>query len=190
MGDSGSQVLGFMLAALGLAASWKVAGTTVATLLLPMLDARRADPRHDARDDRPACSKGGRSRRAAATTRRTGSCASASPRSTPSLLLALIATGARRTSLAYNVLDDQRLALVGVLVTFVLLVQFASFLADVERRAPGSETPGLEETFAVHWRRLVEVRRRLRPDHRRVRRRVPAAVRLAGDDDAAAHRAA
>src|SRR4029078_1816943 len=37
MGDSGSQVLGFALAALGLTASWKVAVTTVATLLLPVL---------------------------------------------------------------------------------------------------------------------------------------------------------
>ena len=37
MGDSGSQVIGFALAALGLATSWKVAGTTVATLILPLL---------------------------------------------------------------------------------------------------------------------------------------------------------
>src|SRR5207248_649923 len=37
MGDSGSQVLGFALAALGLTASWNVAGSTVATLLLPVL---------------------------------------------------------------------------------------------------------------------------------------------------------
>ena len=37
MGDSGSQVLGFVLAALGLATSWKVAESTVATLLLPLL---------------------------------------------------------------------------------------------------------------------------------------------------------
>ena len=37
MGDSGSQVLGFLLAALGLAASWTTAGTTVATMLLPLL---------------------------------------------------------------------------------------------------------------------------------------------------------
>ena len=37
MGDSGSQVLGFALAALGLASSWTVAGSTVATLLLPIL---------------------------------------------------------------------------------------------------------------------------------------------------------
>ncbi len=37
MGDSGSQLIGFTLAALGLASSWKVAGTTVATLVLPVL---------------------------------------------------------------------------------------------------------------------------------------------------------
>ena len=37
MGDSGSQMLGFALAALGLTSSWRVAGTTVATLLLPVL---------------------------------------------------------------------------------------------------------------------------------------------------------
>ena len=37
MGDSGAQVLGFALAALGLASSWTVAGSTVATLLLPVL---------------------------------------------------------------------------------------------------------------------------------------------------------
>src|SRR5205814_4590824 len=37
MGDSGSQVLGFALASLSLAASWTVAGSTVATLLLPLL---------------------------------------------------------------------------------------------------------------------------------------------------------
>src|SRR5579884_959353 len=37
MGDSGSQVLGFALASLGLASSWKVAGSTVAALLLPLL---------------------------------------------------------------------------------------------------------------------------------------------------------
>src|SRR5262249_59659773 len=37
MGDSGSQAIGFALAALGLVSSWRVAGTTVATLLLPIL---------------------------------------------------------------------------------------------------------------------------------------------------------
>jgi UDP-GlcNAc:undecaprenyl-phosphate GlcNAc-1-phosphate transferase len=71
------------------------------------------------------------------------------------LLLALIATALGATSLAYNVLDDQRLSLVGVLVTFFLLVQFASFLADVERRVPSER--GTLNAFSVHWRRLVEV---------------------------------
>src|SRR5579864_5974129 len=37
MGDSGSQMLGFALAALGLTSSWRVAGTTIATLILPVL---------------------------------------------------------------------------------------------------------------------------------------------------------
>ena len=37
MGDGGSQLLGFLLAALGLASSWTTAGTTVATMLLPLL---------------------------------------------------------------------------------------------------------------------------------------------------------
>jgi UDP-GlcNAc:undecaprenyl-phosphate GlcNAc-1-phosphate transferase len=73
------------------------------------------------------------------------------------LLLALIATAIGGTSLAYNVLTDQRLAVVGVLVTFVLLVQFASFLADAEQRAaPGAEA-GFRGAFSVHWRRLIEV---------------------------------
>src|SRR3954462_12394685 len=156
MGDSGSQVVGFTLAALGLSASWKVAGTTVATLLLPILIL--AVPILDTTlvtvvrllEGRPI-SQGGRA-----------------PSSPPLvrfglsekhavLLLAVIASALGATSLAYNVLDDQRLALVGVLVTFVLLVQFASFLADVEKRAPGAEAPSLLQTFSVHWRRLVEV---------------------------------
>jgi UDP-GlcNAc:undecaprenyl-phosphate GlcNAc-1-phosphate transferase len=37
MGDSGSQVIGFTLAALGLASSYTVASSTVATLVLPVL---------------------------------------------------------------------------------------------------------------------------------------------------------
>ena len=54
-------------------------------------------------------------------------------------------------------LDDRRLTIVGVLITVVLLVQFASFLADVERRPVAGDAPGLLGTFSVHWRRLVEV---------------------------------
>src|SRR4051812_33795474 len=156
MGDSGSQVLGFTLAALGLSASWKVAGTTVATLLLPVLVL--AVPILDTSlvtvarllEGRPI-SQGGRDHSSHRLVRFGLSEKHAV------LLLAVIASALGATSLPYNVLDDQRLALVGVLVTFVLLVQFASFLADVEKRAPGMEAPGLMQTFAVHWRRLVEV---------------------------------
>jgi UDP-GlcNAc:undecaprenyl-phosphate GlcNAc-1-phosphate transferase len=157
MGDSGSQVLGFTLAALGLSASWKVAGTTVATLLLPILVL--AVPILDTTlvtivrllEGRPV-SQGGRDH----TSHRLVRFGLSEKHAV--LLLAVIASALGATSLAYNVLDDQRLAVVGVLVTFVLLVQFASFLADVEKRiARDSDASALTQTFAVHWRRLVEV---------------------------------
>jgi UDP-GlcNAc:undecaprenyl-phosphate GlcNAc-1-phosphate transferase len=156
MGDSGSQVLGFALAALGLAASWNVAGSTVATLVLPILVL--AVPVLDTTlvttvrllEGRPI-SQGGRDHSSHRLVRFGMSEKHAV------LLLALIATALGGTSLAYNVLGDQRLAILGVLVTFVLLVQFASFLADVERRsAPGADAR-LVDAFAVHWRRLIEV---------------------------------
>jgi UDP-GlcNAc:undecaprenyl-phosphate GlcNAc-1-phosphate transferase len=72
-------------------------------------------------------------------------------------LLALIATGIGASSLAYNVLDNVRYTVVGVVVTFALLVQFASFLADIERRPLPAGSLGFAQAFAVHWRRLVEV---------------------------------
>jgi UDP-GlcNAc:undecaprenyl-phosphate/decaprenyl-phosphate GlcNAc-1-phosphate transferase len=156
MGDSGSQVLGFTLAALGLSASWKVAGTTVATFLLPILVL--AVPILDTTlvtivrllEGRPVY-QGGRDHSSHRLVRFGLSEKHAV------LLLALIATALGGTSLAYNVLDDQKLALVGMLVTFFLLVQFASFLADVERRvSPGGDSTPLN-AFAVHSRRLVEV---------------------------------
>jgi UDP-GlcNAc:undecaprenyl-phosphate GlcNAc-1-phosphate transferase len=157
MGDAGSQMLGFSLAALGLTASWKVAGTTVATLLLPILVL--AVPILDTGlvtivrllEGRPIY-QGGRDHSSHRLVRFGLSDTHAVA------LLALVAAGLGTTSLAYNVLDDQRLTLAGVLLTFVLLVQFASFLADVERRPVVPEgTPGLLQTFAVHWRRLIEV---------------------------------
>ena len=156
MGDSGSQLLGFALAGLGLSASWKVAGTTVATLILPILVL--AVPILDTTlvtvvrllEGRPI-SQGGLDHSSHRLVRFGLSEKHAVA------LLALVATGLGATSLTYNVLDDPRLTLVGVLITFVLLVQFASFLADVERRPVAEDAPGLLQTFAVHWRRLVEV---------------------------------
>jgi len=157
MGDSGSQVLGFALAALGLAASWRVAGTTVATLVLPILIL--AVPILDTAlvtivrmlEGRPIY-QGGRDHSSHRLVR-----FGLSERHAV-LLLALIATGIGASSLAYNVLDNVRYTIVGVVVTFALLVQFASFLADVERRPlPTGQVLPLSEAFAVHWRRVVEV---------------------------------
>jgi len=155
MGDSGSQVLGFALAALGLTASWKVAGTTVATLLLPVLVL--AVPILDTTlvtvvrllDGRPVY-QGGRDH----TSHRLVYHGLSEKRAV--VLLAVISAALGATSLFYAVLDNAWVTLIGVLLTFALLVQFASVLSDVER------TPGLLEerswlrTFVANPRRLVE----------------------------------
>ncbi|HET7043543.1 MAG TPA: hypothetical protein VFI37_01730 [Gaiellaceae bacterium] len=156
MGDSGSQTIGFALAALGLSASWNVAGTTVATLALPVLIL--AVPILDTAlvtvarllEGRPV-SQGGRDHSSHRLVRYGLSETSAV------MLLALVAVGLGGTSLAYNVLDNQRITLVGVLLTFVVLIQFAGFLADVERRPSDDARSGVLQAFDVHWRRLIEV---------------------------------
>ena len=51
------------------------------------------------------------------------------------VLLALVSGALGLTSLAYNVLDDTRITLVGVLLTFAFLLQFGSYLARVDRAA-------------------------------------------------------
>ena len=78
MGDSGSQVLGFALAACGLAATLERRRDDGRDAAAAAAHPRGADPRHDARHDRAAASRAGRSTRAVATTRRTGSCTTAS----------------------------------------------------------------------------------------------------------------
>jgi UDP-GlcNAc:undecaprenyl-phosphate/decaprenyl-phosphate GlcNAc-1-phosphate transferase len=157
MGDSGSQAVGFALAALGLASSWRVAGTTVATLILPILVL--AVPILDTAlvtvarllEGRPIY-QGGRDHSSHRLVRFGLSEKHAVA------LLALIATCIGGSSLAYNVLGNSRYTIVGVVLTFVLLVQFASFLADVEHRpAEAGDSVGLTQAFAVHWRRIVEV---------------------------------
>ncbi len=150
MGDSGSQVIGFTLAALGLAASYTAAASTVATLILPILVL--AVPILDTTlvtivrllDGRPI-SQGGRDH----TSHRlvymglsdTGAV----------VLLAAVSAALGATSLAYEVLGSGRIAAIGVLVTFALLVQFGSFLADVDR---GRGTDG---RISVYTRRIGEV---------------------------------
>ena len=69
------------------------------------------------------------------------------------VLLALVAAALGGTSLAYSVLDNTLVTLFGVLVTFALLVQFASFLSDIERE----RRPAGSSFFALHRRRFVEV---------------------------------
>lgn len=156
MGDSGSQLLGFTLATLGLVSSYKVASTTVATLLLPVLVL--AVPILDTTlvtvvrilERRPV-SKGGRDH----TSHRLVERGLSEKRAV--VLLAAIAAMLGGTSLAYNVAGNNRLTLVGVLLTFVLLVQFATFLGDVKRDAERPEgAAGQVRPLALNLGRLLE----------------------------------
>ena len=159
MGDSGSQVLGFGLASLALASSWTVAGTTFATVLLPLLilavpilDTTLVTTMRLAQ--RRPVTRGGRDHSSHRLVYYGLSEAKAV------LLLALVAAAVGATALAYNVLDNARLTAVGVLLTFVLLVQFGSFLSDLEERSrSGREEPppSLWRAVVFEPRRLVEV---------------------------------
>jgi UDP-GlcNAc:undecaprenyl-phosphate GlcNAc-1-phosphate transferase len=155
MGDSGSQMLGFALAAFGLTASWKVAGTTVATLLLPILVL--AVPILDTTlvtvvrllDGRPVY-QGGRDH----TSHRLVYHGLSEKRAV--VLLAVISAALGTTSLFYSVLDNAWVTLIGVLLTFALLVQFASVLSDVERAPALDGDRSWLRTFVANPRRLVE----------------------------------
>ena len=157
MGDSGSQVLGFTLAALALSSSWKVAGTTVTTVLLPLLVL--AVPILDTTlvtivrllERRPV-TQGGRDH----SSHRLVYHGLSERRAV--LLLASVATAVGATGVAYNILDEPRVTIFGVLLTFVLLVQFASVLADLEERGRrGDAESGLPVRALVQPRRLIEV---------------------------------
>ena len=151
MGDSGSQVLGFSVACFGLLSSWKVAGSTAATLLLPILIL--AVPILDTTlvtivrllEGRPI-HQGGRDH----ASHRLVYHGLSEKRSV--VLLAAVSAAVGGTSLAYTVLNDAWVTVLGVLLTFALLVQFASFLSDIDRDAPPATS-----FLAVHRRRLVEV---------------------------------
>ena len=168
MGDSGSQVIGFALGSLGLAATLQGRRDDARDPRPAAARARRADPRHGARDACSACSRAGRSRRAGAITPRTGSSTAASRRSGAVLLLTAIATGLGATSLAYIVLDNGRITAVGVLLSFALLLQFGSFLADAQQ-ADDAALSALARAPATARRGD----RRLRADHGVVLRRLP-----------------
>ena len=156
MGDSGSQVLGFALASLALSSSWKVAGTTVTTILLPLLVL--AVPILDTTlvtvvrllERRPV-TQGGRDH----ASHRLVYYGMSETKAVA--LLAAVATAIGATGVAYNILDDPRVTIVGVLLTFVLLVQFASVLADLEERSRRGEQELNASPALLQTRRLVEV---------------------------------
>jgi UDP-GlcNAc:undecaprenyl-phosphate GlcNAc-1-phosphate transferase len=158
MGDSGSQLLGFALASLGLLASYKAAGTAVATLILPILIL--AVPIVDTflvtvvrlLEGRPV-HQGGRDH----SSHRLVYLGLSEGRAL--VLLAVVAASLGATSLLYNTVRNGRLTAIGVLLTFAALVQFASFLGDLDRkrRPPPERGPRVLRTLIVHQRRLVEV---------------------------------
>jgi UDP-GlcNAc:undecaprenyl-phosphate GlcNAc-1-phosphate transferase len=156
MGDSGSQVLGFALAALGLASSWNVAGSTVATLLLPVLVL--AVPILDTTlvtvvrllEGRPV-TRGGRDH----TSHRLVYQGLSDKRAV--VLLGVVSAALGLTSLAYKVLDDTRITLAGVLITFAFLLQFGSYLADVNHPPAPEGATSFLRSLLVHRRRLIEV---------------------------------
>jgi UDP-GlcNAc:undecaprenyl-phosphate/decaprenyl-phosphate GlcNAc-1-phosphate transferase len=158
MGDSGSQLLGFLLAVLGLAASWTTAGTTVATMLLPLLvlaipilDTTLVTVRRLA--ERRPVTQGGKDH----TSHRLVYFGLSETRAV--LLLALIGVALGATGVAYNVLDRPAITALGILVTFALLVQFGSFLAELsehERQGRPGDT-SLRHAITVQPRRLIEL---------------------------------
>ena len=74
------------------------------------------------------------------------------------MLLAAVSGALGLTSLAYKVLDDQRITLVGILLTFAFLLQFGSYLASVDRPVPDpADATSFLRSLLVHRRRLIEV---------------------------------
>lgn len=156
MGDAGSQLLGFALASIGLAASWTAAGTTVATVMLPLIVL--AIPIMDTAlvtivrvlERRPV-TQGGRDH----TSHRLvyyglserGAVA----------LLATVAVALGATGLAYNVLDNGRITAIGVLISVVLLVQLGNFLSELrEHSEADGDRPSLRASLLAP-RRLIEI---------------------------------
>ena len=158
MGDSGSQLLGFALASFALASSWKVAGTTLATMVLPLLVL--AIPILDTTlvtvvrllERRPV-SQGGKDH----TSHRLVYYGLSELKAVGLLSFLALTLGA--TGLAYNVLGNPRVTVVGVLVTMVLLVQFASLLTDLEERSRRGVAERVPSVLRALWqpRRLIEV---------------------------------
>ena len=171
MGDGGSQLLGFGLACMGLAASWTAAGTTVATVLLPLIVL--AIPILDTTlvtimrvlERRPV-TQGGKDH----TSHRLVYYGLSEREAVGLLAIVAVALGA--TGLAYNVLDNGRVTAIGVLVSVVLLVQFGNFLTELREHAAGDGPSADAATGAPRAAPVDRDRRRLRPHVRLVLRRL------------------
>ena len=166
MGDSGSQVIGFGLASLALASSWTAAGATLTSIVLPLLvlaipilDTTLVTVRRTI--ERRPVTQGGTDH----SSHRLVYYGLSEQQAVAALTLLASLLGA--TALAYNVLANARVTAIGVLISFVVLVQFASFLGDLQERSrredPGPSPP-LWRAFFSNPRRLVEVLDGLR-DH-------------------------
>jgi len=159
MGDSGSQVIGFGLASLALASSWTTAGATLTSIVLPLLvlaipilDTTFVTVRRTL--ERRPVTQGGTDH----SSHRLVYYGLSEQQAVAALTLLAALLGA--TALAYNVLANARVTAVGLLISFVVLVQFASFLGDLQERSrrddPGPPPP-LWRAFLSNPRRLVEV---------------------------------
>jgi UDP-GlcNAc:undecaprenyl-phosphate/decaprenyl-phosphate GlcNAc-1-phosphate transferase len=159
MGDSGSQVIGFGLASLALASSWTTAGATLTSIVLPLLvlaipilDTTFVTVRRTL--ERRPVTQGGTDH----SSHRLVYYGLSEQQAVAALTLLAALLGA--TALAYNVLANARVTAVGVLISFVVLVQFASFLGDLQERSrqedPGPAPP-LWRAFLSNPRRLIEV---------------------------------
>jgi UDP-GlcNAc:undecaprenyl-phosphate/decaprenyl-phosphate GlcNAc-1-phosphate transferase len=159
MGDSGSQVIGLGIGSLALASSWTTAGATLTSILLPLLvlaipilDTTLVTVRRTL--ERRPVTQGGTDH----SSHRLVYYGLTEHQAVAALTLLAALLGA--TALAYNVLNNPRITAIGVLVSFVVLVQFASFLSDLEERSHRPEpgpAPPLWRAFFSNPRRLVEV---------------------------------
>ena len=158
MGDSGSQMLGFALAALGLTSSWRVAGTTVATLILPVLVLAVPDPRHDARHGRAAARRPadlpGRPRPLLAPARALRALRAARGRAARADLALHRRLEPRLHVARQHALHDHRRR---PDLRRCSSSSRASSPTSTAGRCQLGEPLGLAQAFAVHWRRLVEV---------------------------------
>ena len=143
MGDGGSQLLGLRPREYRVAASWTAAGTTVATVMLPLIVL--AIPILDTTlvtvvrvlERRPV-TQGGRDH----TSHRLVYYGLSERQAVALLATVAVALGA--TGLAYNVFDNGRVTAIGVLVSVVLLVQFGNFLSELREY---SEDAGPQPRF-------------------------------------------